>query len=44
MVQEEITDADTPTIHMGTTPSGLVSDPPPSSPFLCWMPFLPQPY
>jgi len=32
MVQGEITKADTPTIRLGATPSGLVSDPPPSSP------------
>jgi len=30
MVQEKITEADTPTIRMGSTPSGLISDPPPS--------------
>jgi len=33
MVQPgEISEADTPTIRMGTTPSGLITDPPPSSP------------
>ena len=32
MVQGKITDTDTPTIWMGTTPSGLISDPPPSFP------------
>jgi len=32
MVQEKITEADTLTIRMGATPSGLISDPPPSSP------------
>jgi len=32
MVQGKITEADTPTIRVGATPSGLVSDPPPSSP------------
>jgi len=32
MVQGNITEADTPTIQMGTTPSRLISDPPPSSP------------
>jgi len=31
-VQGKITDADTPTIWLGTTPSTLISDPPPSSP------------
>jgi len=31
MVQEKITEADTPTIRVGATPSGLISDPPPSS-------------
>jgi len=35
---------DTPTIRLGVTPSRLISNPPPSSlPFLCGMPFLPQP-
>jgi len=46
MVQGEISEADTPTIWLGATPSGLISnsDPPPSSPhFLRWMPFLLQP-
>jgi len=43
MVQGKITEADTPTIWLGATPSGLISDPPPSFPFLCRMPFLPQP-
>jgi len=28
----KMTDADTPIIRLGTTPSGLTSDPPPSSP------------
>jgi len=32
MVQGKITEADTPTIRMGATPSVLISDPPPSSP------------
>jgi len=32
MVQGKITEADTLTIHLGATPSGLISDPPPSSP------------
>jgi len=32
MVQGKITEADTPTIRVGVTPSGLTSDPPPSSP------------
>jgi len=32
MVQGKITEADTPTIQLATTPSGLISDPPPSSP------------
>ena len=31
-MQGEIAEADTPTIQLGTTPSGLISDPPPSSP------------
>jgi len=31
MVQEKITEADTPTIWVSATPSGLISDPPPSS-------------
>ena len=33
MVQEEISEVDTPTIQLGATPSGLISDPPPSSPY-----------
>jgi len=32
MVQGNITEAETPTIRLGATPSGLISDPPPSSP------------
>jgi len=32
MVQGEISEADTPTIRLGATPSGLSSGPPPSSP------------
>jgi len=32
MVQGKITEADTLTIWLGVTPSGLISDPPPSSP------------
>jgi len=38
----KITEADTWTIRLGTNPSGLLSDPRPSSPppFLRWMPFL----
>jgi len=32
MVQGKITEADTPTIQLGDTPSGLISGPPPSSP------------
>jgi len=32
MVQGKISEADTPTIRLGTTPSGLISDPPHSSP------------
>jgi len=32
MVQEKIKDADTPTIRLCATPSGLISDPPPSFP------------
>jgi len=44
MVQAEISEADTPTIQVGATPSGLISDPPPSSlEFLYRMPFLLQP-
>jgi len=35
MVQGKITDADTLTIRMGTTPSVLISDPPPSSLHFC---------
>jgi len=31
MVQGEISEANTPTIRLGATPSGLISDPPPSS-------------
>jgi len=31
-VQWKITEADTQTIQLGTTPSGLISNPPPSSP------------
>jgi len=30
MAQEKITEADTLTIRLGVTPSGLISDPPPS--------------
>jgi len=44
MVQGNITEADTPTIRLGATPFGLISDPPPSPlHFLCRMPFLLQP-
>jgi len=32
MVQEEISEADTQTIWLGATPSGLIGDPSPSSP------------
>jgi len=32
MVQGEISQADTPTIRLSTTPSGLISNPPISSP------------
>jgi len=32
MVQGKITEADTPTIRLGATPSGLISGPPPSFP------------
>jgi len=32
MVQGKITEANTPTIWLGATASGLISDPPPSSP------------
>jgi len=34
VVQGKITEADTPTIRLGATPSGLISDPPPTSPHL----------
>jgi len=41
-VQGKITEADTPTIQLGATPSGLISDPPPKHPpFLRRMSFLP---
>jgi len=30
-LQGKITEAETPTIRLGATPSGLISDPPPSS-------------
>ena len=43
LVQGKITEADTPTIGLGAIPSGLISDPPPSSPIFRQMPFLPQP-
>jgi len=33
MVQGKIRKADTPTVRLGATPSKLVSDPPPSSPY-----------
>ena len=32
VVQGEISEADTPTIRLGATPTGLISDPPPSTP------------
>jgi len=32
MIQGKITETDTPTIRVGATPSGLTSDPSPSSP------------
>ena len=35
MVQGQISEADTPTILLGTTPSGLISNPPPLSPHFC---------
>jgi len=38
-----VTEADTLTIWLGATPSGLLSDSSPSPPFLCQIPFLPQP-
>jgi len=45
VVQGKITEADTPTIQLGATPSGLISDPPPTSPpFLRRMPFLHKPF
>jgi len=31
-MQGKMTEADTPTVRLGATPSGLISDPPPSSP------------
>jgi len=34
MVQGKITEADIPTIRLGATPSGLISDPPQSHPIL----------
>jgi len=34
MVQGKITEADIPTIRLGATPSGLISNPPPSHPIL----------
>jgi len=33
IVPGEISEADTPTIQLSATPSGLISDPPPSSPY-----------
>jgi len=38
MVQGKIKVAETPTIWLGNTPSGLISDPPPSSPPPIFMP------
>jgi len=35
MVQGKITEADTPTIRMGATPSGLINDLPPAPPPIC---------
>jgi len=35
VVQGKITEADTPTIQMGATPSGPISDPPPTSTPIC---------
>jgi len=35
IVQGNITEADTPTVWMGATPSELISNPPPSSPHFC---------
>jgi len=32
MVQGTIAEADTPTIRLGATPTGLISNPPPTSP------------
>jgi len=46
MVQGKITEADIQTIRLTATPSGLITDPPPSiiiHTFLRRMPFLPQP-
>jgi len=43
MVQWKITEADTPTIRMDATPSGLISDSPLAPPFLRRMRFLLQP-
>ena len=45
MEQGKITEADTPTIQLGSTPSGFRTNQWPTSIiplFLCWMPFLPQ--
>jgi len=41
MVQGKITEADTTTIQLGATPSGLISDPPPSSPTIFMLDALP---
>jgi len=44
MLQGETSEADTPTIRLNATPSGLISDPAPSFlPFLRQMPFQQQP-
>jgi len=45
MEQGKITEADTPTIRLGSTPSGFRTNQWPTSIiplFLCWIPFLPQ--
>ena len=43
MMQGKIIEADALTIRLDATPSGLSVPPPPSSPHLHQMPFLPQP-
>jgi len=43
MVQGRITEADTPTIRLGATPSGQISNQSPTSPIFMLDAFLPQP-